>query len=138
MGRHQLDRDVADNQPAARLGHAMDYDAARGQVVLFGGFDPSANGLNDTWLWDGSNWHQESPATSPAVRGEHALAYDSAHGQVVLFAGYYKSGIPAQPLQDTWTWNGSNWTQQTPSTSPPVRFQHAMAFDSAHGQVECH
>ncbi len=121
--------------PPPRLGHAMAYDAARGQVVLFGGFDPSANGLNDTWLWDGSNWHQESPATSPAVRGEHALAYDSAHGQVVLFAGYYKSGIPAQPLQDTWTWNGSNWTQQTPSTSPPVRFQHAMAFDSAHGQV---
>src|ERR1035438_4780537 len=121
--------------PPPRLGHAMAYDAAHGRVVLFGGYDPSDNGLNDTWLWDGSNWLQQSPATSPSVRGQHALAYDSAHGQVVLFAGYYKSGIGQGPLRDTWTWNGFNWTQQTPSTSPPVRWQHAMAFDSAHGKV---
>ena len=34
--------------------HAMAYDVARGQVVLFGGWDGSCR--NDTWVWDGTNW----------------------------------------------------------------------------------
>jgi hypothetical protein len=40
--------------PPARLNHAMAYDSAHGQVVLFGG-QAYLNGavLNDTWAWDG-------------------------------------------------------------------------------------
>jgi uncharacterized protein (TIGR03437 family) len=38
-------------------------------------------------------------------------------------------------MNDTWTWDGSNWTQQTPQNSPSARFKHAMAFDSAHSQT---
>jgi hypothetical protein len=47
----------------ARAGHAMAYDAARGQVVLFGGWDRSYS--NDTWVWDGTNWVQKFPANAP-------------------------------------------------------------------------
>ena len=32
----------------------MAYDAAHGQVVLFGGFNTRA--LGDTWTWDGAAW----------------------------------------------------------------------------------
>ena len=35
----------------------------------------------------------------------------------------------------TWTWNGSRWTQLHPSTSPPPRSQGAMAYDSATREV---
>ena len=44
------------------------------------------------------------------------MAYDAADGTVVLFGGQGRSGS----LGDTWTWDGSAWTQAHPSTSPPA------------------
>src|ERR1035438_5569144 len=38
-------------------------------------------------------------------------------------------------FNDTWTWDGSNWTQKSPQTSPPGRTYAAMAYDSARGQA---
>jgi hypothetical protein len=91
----------------------MAYDAARGQVVLFGG-SCSSGGLNDTWVWDGANWVQKFPATSPPARWAHAMAYDAARGQVVLFGGTGSSFF----LNDTWVWDGTNWVQKFPATIP--------------------
>ena len=31
---------------------------------------------------------------------------------------------------DTWSWNGTEWAQLNPATSPPARTNHAMAYDS--------
>src|SRR5205807_121344 len=36
---------------------------------------------------------------------------------------------------DTWTWDGSNWTQQRPATSPPKRFGAVMTYDVARDRV---
>src|ERR1700719_4742149 len=117
--------------PPGRFYHAMAYDAADRQVVLYGGINISNSSLNDTWTWDGSQWTQQSPQTSPPTRLEHAMSFDSAHGQVVLFGG---SGAKAV-LNDTWVWDGSNWEQKFPATSPPAREGHVMAYDAAHGLV---
>ena len=38
-------------------------------------------------------------------------------------------------LNDTWTWNGTTWTQQFPTTSPPARDAASMAYDSGTGQL---
>ena len=119
------------NSPSGRDGYAMAYDAAHGQVVLFGGQGASNNLLSDTWIWDGTNWTQKSPVTSPSARQLHAMAYDAAHGQVVLFGGLN----PLNFLSDTWVWDGTNWTQKSPATSPPGRLGHGMAYDAAHGQM---
>jgi hypothetical protein len=116
--------------PPIRYAQAMVYDAAHGQVVLFGGTDISTL-LSDTWTWDGTKWMQMAPANSPPARCLHAMAYDALHGQVVLFGGYGESG----DLSDTWTWDGSNWTVMTPANNPPAREYHAMAYDTLHGQV---
>src|ERR1017187_1175686 len=51
--------------PSARVLHAMAYDAARQQVVLFAGAGTGYNPLGDTWVWDGSNWTQKFPVTVP-------------------------------------------------------------------------
>jgi uncharacterized protein (TIGR03437 family) len=114
----------------------MVYDSAHGQVVLFGGQGSSegiVSSLNDTWVWDGSNWIQKSPQNSPPIGNgnEPAMAYDSAHGQVVLFGGGYAAG----PYTYTWVWDGTNWTQVFPMISPPLRQAHAMVYDPVHGQV---
>jgi uncharacterized protein (TIGR03437 family) len=111
----------------------MAYDSAQGQVVLFGGdgYSGGSINLNDTWVWAGSNWTQESPQNSPPIRNGPAMAYDSAHDQVVLFGGEYGT----VPYTDTWTWDGTNWTQVFPMVSPSIRHDHAMAYDPVHGQV---
>src|ERR1035438_8065688 len=55
-------RQIPQNFPPERSGHAMAYDSVNGQVVLFGGSNGgSADVLNDTWVWDGANWTQKSP-----------------------------------------------------------------------------
>jgi len=110
------------NSPSARTGSAMAYDAAHGQVVLFGGLDTTAGKLlNDTWVWDGSDWTQKSPLTSPPPRDGHSMAYDSTHSEVVLFGGESPTG------NDTWVWDGSSWTQKSPRDSPERRYNQAMS-----------
>jgi hypothetical protein len=54
------------------------------------------------------------------------LAYDPEASKVVLFSGV---GAPA----DTWTWDGTNWTEQHPAQSPPARQGAALAYESDHG-----
>lgn len=124
--------------PNARDSHAMAYDSTHAQTVLFGGEYTTANTsftFNDTWTWDGANWTDAMPKTSPPARKNHAMAFDSAHGQTVLFGGLSSTTASSHEYGDTWVWNGSTWTQMSPATSPPARDSHAMAFDSAHGQV---
>jgi hypothetical protein len=58
------------------------------------------------------------------------MAYDAATGTVVLFGGFGSSSL----LGDTWTWNGTTWTQQHPATSPSARDVAAVA-DAATGTV---
>jgi hypothetical protein len=113
--------------PSARERHAMAYDSARGQTVLFGG-DPGAGFANDTWLWNGTAWTLAS-TTGPSPRVLTAMAFDSARGVTVLFGGYTFEG---QPNAETWEWNGTTWTQRA-VTGPSVRYNHAMAYDSARG-----
>jgi uncharacterized protein (TIGR03437 family) len=127
--------------PPARAGHGMAYDSARGKVVVFGGVGASGFGnqctsqnLNDTWVWDGSNWTEESPKTMPPTLNSFAMAFDAAHGQTVLFGGVGAGGV-FDANNDTWIWDGSNWTQESPQTSPSARTEYAMAYDSTHSQI---
>ena len=128
------------NSPSARSGHAMAYDAAHQQAVLFGG--QVGDGLTtvtatfgDTWIWDGNNWTQKFPANSPTARWGHAMAYDAAHQQIVLFGGQSSTDITAGSLTDTWVWDGTNWTQKTPISSPYFSFSPQMAYDGVRQQI---
>ena len=56
-----------------------------------------------------ATWTQQHPATSPPGRFGASMAYDPATGDAVLFGGVGSSG---SYLGDTWTWNGTTWTQE--------------------------
>ena len=58
------------NTPPPRFAPGIAYDAARGVVVMFGGFyyDGTYIWRNDTWTWDGTTWTEQNPVTSPAER----------------------------------------------------------------------
>ncbi len=111
--------------PRSRIAHAMAYDAARREVVLFGGVTQSPSA--ETWVYDGVRWEQRFPETSPSARAHHAMVYDSVRRRVVLFGGDGN-------LNDTWEWNGTTWRLASTS-GPPGRSRHAMAFDSERGRT---
>jgi hypothetical protein len=115
--------------PSVRRGASLAYDAAHSTVVLFGGWAGGAVDLNDTWTFDGVRWTQQTPATSPAVRFGASLAYDPASSRLALFGG--RSTVKASNFADTWTWDGSTWTQQTPAVSPPAGVSVPMADGTA-------
>jgi hypothetical protein len=60
------------------------------------------------------------------------MVYDPVHHQTLLFGGEDSSGTA---LNDTWVYDGANWTLLHPATSPSARLWHGMAFDSAHGTI---
>ena len=59
------------------------------------------------------------------------MAHDPATGNMVLFGGAGSGG----DLSDTWTWDGTTWTQQSPATRPAAREEATMAFDPATGNM---
>jgi hypothetical protein len=120
------------HNPGLLAYHAMAYDEARGQIVLFGGLAgdmPVPSG--QTWVWDGNDWRERHPAVRPAERFGHAMAYDSVSRKVVLFGGSGDYG----DTNDTWTWDGVTWTQAVSPASPMPRSGHSMAFDRARGEM---
>lgn len=115
--------------PPARSWNAtngMVFDAKIGKVVMFGGYTPQFDMMDDTWEWDGTNkiWTQQFPAHSPSARVA-TLAYDQASKLVVLFGGW-TNGID---YGDTWTYDGVDWVQAQPVTSPPARADNGLAYD---------
>lgn len=129
-------------QPPERYGAVMVYDAGREETVLFGGYGLSADGggtiaLRDTWVWNGTIWRQAMPPAAPTPRAFAAMAYDRVRGKVVLFGGrgISDTGEPFSYLGDTWTWDGNNWTRESPAVAPAARNSAGMVFDEARGET---
>ncbi|MCA8948562.1 MAG: hypothetical protein KDE27_03625 [Planctomycetes bacterium] len=99
--------------PPGRQQHAVAFDGARGETVIFGGNQLFGPTLGDTWTWNGTGWTQR-PVAGPSPRNDHAMAYDPQRQVVVLFGGSVSQTI----FQDTWEWNGSNWGPRFTGTVP--------------------
>ena len=119
--------------PSPRNGAAKAYDPIRDVMLLFGGYHCCSPTVfyDDTWEYDGAQWTQRSPAHHPATRETATIVHDAARGRMVLFGGGRSAGSVV--YNDTWEWDGSDWTQRTLSQSPPARWAHAMAFDAHRG-----
>jgi hypothetical protein len=59
-----------------------------------------------------------SPTQRPSNRVSPAMCWDAAHGYVLLFGGY--AGFWGIGTNDTWTWDGSAWTQRQVAVPPYV------------------
>ncbi len=133
--------------PPPRAGATMTYDGRTGSVVLFGGNGappgqfptPGDTGLlNDTWVWNGTDWREEHPAVSPPARQDAAMGYASSTGDVVLFGGFADQETPDSNLVylgDTWVWDGTNWSRASQADGPPSRGYSTLAPDSTSGDL---
>jgi hypothetical protein len=116
--------------PGARFDSAMVYDPIRNEGILFGGCAPGWVPNSETWAYrrgpSGGTWTLLAPATSPAPRCSHTMAWDGARGEIVMFGGYTAGG----PGNEMWSWNGTTWKQDTPSSGGPgPRVDAVMAWD---------
>ena len=127
--------EVGSGSPSSRCCMGMAYDGATHSTLLFGGVGPGpAQTLyGDTWNWHGG-WLQLFPATSPSARNGAVMAFDRAVGNIVLFGGTTINNPNGTGVffNDTWTWDGTTWTEQFPPVSPPARTGYGnMVYDAA-------
>lgn len=117
------------HSPSARVHAAMAYHWGINAMVLFGG-----NNTTETWTYDGTDWTQVFPATTPYAGispiGE-AMGSDVANSNVVMFGGLTTLGV----VDRTYTYDGTDWTLETPGTSPPAGTQESLAFDAINNVV---
>ncbi len=114
------------HEPPPRAGAAFCFDAARGHVVLFGGYPLRF----DTWEWDGTDWTERFAVTVPLVAEGGAMAFDAARGRSVMVA-------PNNGGQETWEWDGANWQIGNAGWSLPA-FAILLGYDPVLGRVLLH
>jgi hypothetical protein len=105
-------------------------------VVLFGGTQSPTAGApimgNDTWTWDGADWHQASPPTSPSRRESARMVSDPATGHTLLVGADGAGTLGAE--KELWSWDGTTWTRLS-QQGPPPWGTAAVATDEAAGRV---
>jgi hypothetical protein len=137
--------------PEPRSYSGMVYDSVRRRTVLFGGeafgVNPRSGNANvghfssnDTWEWDGQVWVKRNPVTRPPPTSNFGISFDSTRGRTVIFGGHKDTPPNFQPgfeviTNDVWEWDGTNWTQITPPSSPTARIAPVMCYDGARGEV---
>ena len=117
------------HHPVGGSGRQMAYDSDRSVTVEFGGSNGNPN--SETWEYDGTDWTQKSPAHAPLPTEYSSMAYDANRHVTVLFGGSAFDPMTGMYNSDeTWEWNGTDWTKRTPTTSPPGRVYPALVYDS--------
>jgi hypothetical protein len=118
------------------LGPMMAYDPATASAVLFGGAtnDISIPESPDTWTWKEGTWTRHVTAVHPHA-GDQTVAfeYDPAMGKVLLVEGNCDlvgtAGCDTdQAAGQTWSWDGTNWTQLNPLSNPPRAIGVGFAY----------
>ncbi|MEO0812739.1 MAG: hypothetical protein AAFY60_07740 [Myxococcota bacterium] len=120
------------NAPPARFSHAMEFDRARGVVVLYGGnriVDGERETLGDTWEFDGTEWREiVQEGESPAPRNNHDLVYEPVLGATVLFGGF---DFDLGSYNDTWLYAEGRWRALDPVFRPNPRRSFGMTYDAS-------
>jgi hypothetical protein len=118
-----------------RYGFAYCYDQANDNIVLFSGrrYSPATNYIQ-TLIFNGTEWVDVQPNTFVSARIDAGMVYDASVGNanVVMFGGLRADNVT---LDETWIWNGADWTEVTPDTVPPARRLHEMVYDSVANRV---
>lgn len=123
--------------PSPRMAY-LTYDRRRGVVVLFGGMTIDLGRwapVGETWEYDGVDWSRRLVANEPTPRAA-SLTYDADRGRVVMFGGYADGGgVYFVALDETWEYDGTNWSLVPTPLSPAARGSSGLAYDPTHGRT---
>ena len=114
--------------PPVRLEATFAMHETLGKAVLLWGYEAGVPATT-AWVFSGNTWSLQSGIVPP-YRTEPAIAFDAVRNEVVVFGGN-NPGIDLR--DDTWRWNGTQWTEAVVAVKPPARLSASMAFDRARG-----
>ena len=86
----------------------------------------------ETWSWNGTDWTQIATTHNPGTRAAFWLSTDGTSSNLYLFGGIDDCGTLVY-YADTWVFNGTDWTQLTPTHSPSARRNTQYAYLAAPG-----
>jgi hypothetical protein len=110
------------HSPKAVTGPMVFTDLA-GRVDEFGGF--AGNLYEGTmWQWSGADWNQLHLPQLPFARSSSAVGVNYPSKQIVLYGGL----ADVNPL-NTWTYDGSTWTLESPATQPLTVYASSAAYE---------
>lgn len=129
--------------PPARWGHSAAWDAAAGQMLVFGGspFEGGGSSFNDLWAYQSAtnSWQQLIPAgtgpSQPSARVGQAAAWDSTTRQLFVYGG---TNDAFNDLADLWAYQAASnsWAALTPpGTTPSARDAASGAWDPTTSQL---
>ncbi len=126
-----------EGSPTPRVNFATVYDTGADRVILFGGYDGTSHGSDETFAYDfeTNRWSNLAPAVHPDAGWTHQAAYDSRAGRVIMFGGY--DGVTGSFTDATWAFDSGNntWTDRSPAIHPSVRSRQGMAYDTQSDRV---
>jgi hypothetical protein len=116
--------------PAGTYDAVMAHDLVHARCVLL-----TPNPGPQTWSYDGTSWQQLQPAHSAPARRGARMVYDLGRGVIVVYGGLGGNPQSGVTADETWEWNGSDWTQAQPAGTPGGLANYALAYDLAHMRV---
>lgn len=122
--------------PPPRVGAAFLDQPARHRVLLFGGWAGDQGVRSDTWEWDGFGWLRRVPLNDPGRRFAPGSAYDDVGKRVLVYGGiksFQPAIVPAD--NDTWEWNGAEWTAIVTAHAPGELAGSSCAWDAANRRM---
>jgi hypothetical protein len=127
------------NRPPQRSWSMMVYDRNLRKVVLYGGYDPSGQYLDQTWTWDGTNWVRLDIRSRerPRARALAQMFWDPESSRIILHGGvgFPSFRDPFQRYGDQWYFDGTKWVEMSPSTKLPHRYGAQIATDPRTGRI---
>ncbi len=90
-------------------------------------------GTTQTWTGQGTTWTRRTPVTQPTgppIGG--GIAYDPRSAIVLVFGGV--NGMGASNVNETWSWDGTNWTHLQPAVRP-AGGSATLAYDASNQQM---
>jgi hypothetical protein len=121
-------RSVGAPHPLPPYSH-IEYDPTRHSIVALANFQTNYQ----TWQFDGHDWAPTATivGATPGAWQSPVVALDQTRDLWVLFGG----NNAQFDLADTWTSDGTKWTQQSPATSPSARSWSSMEWDPSHHRL---
>ena len=90
--------------------------------------DGCSSGCTEEW----PTWIELEPETVPPPRHGHAMAFDASRGVIVMYGGAGPDGM----IGDTWEFDGVDWTDADPTSSPAEVYGNSgLVYDSERERI---
>jgi hypothetical protein len=125
-------RSVGASHEQQQYSHVM-YDVTRHSIVAITLAFSNYQNSYHTWQFDGRDWSPIATigGATPGGWQSPVVGLDQERDLWVVFGG----NNVAFDLADTWTSEGTSWTGQAPTTSPPARSMSPIEWDPSHHRL---